>query len=171
MFNQKSTSVQKVITGALTGWKIASKTRPIRAKPLINLLVDRTVASKFLVDTLEGKEPLGDGVVICVGEAGDAWQQMPNKLLAKYKVVSIDVDGWMVCEPLPDNAVDVVEITAAQCDSEGFYIIGQWGATIGEEKNVQQGVAGDFVCRSRTDQNDVWIVKKSLFLNTYIIKS
>ncbi len=155
----------------LFGWKIASKTRSIRAKPLINLLVDRTVASKFLVDTLEGKEPLGDGVVICVGEAGDAWQQMPNKLLAKYKVVSIDADGWMVCEPLPDNAVDVFEVTSEQCDNEGFSVVGQWGATIDGEKNIQLGTAGDFVCRNRTDQNDVWIVKRSLFLNTYVIKS
>lgn len=155
----------------LSGWKIASKTRSIKAKPLINLLVDKTVVGKFLVDTLEGKEPLGDGVVICVGEAGDAWQQMPNKLLAKYKVVSIDLDGWMICEPLPDNAVDIVEVTSAQCNSEGFSIVGQWGATIDGEKNIQLGTAGDFICRNRTDQNDVWIVKRSLFLNTYVIKS
>ena len=50
----------KLITGFFTGWRVASKTQPIKAKPLINLLVDRTVSSKFLVDTLEGKEPLGD---------------------------------------------------------------------------------------------------------------
>lgn len=155
-----------------TVWAIASKTRPIRAKPLISLLVDKSVTGKFLVDTLEGKEPLGDGVVICIGEAGDTWQQMPNKLLAKYRVTSIDVDGWMVCEPLPDNAVNVMEITADQCDADGtFYIIGQWGATIGNEKNVQAGIAGDFVCRNRTDHSDIWVVNRKLFLNTYIMKS
>ena len=163
--------MNRVDTGTLSDWRVASKTRPIKAKLLINLLVDRTVTSKFLVDTLEGKEPLGDGVVICVGEAGDAWQQMPNKLLAKYKVASIDVDGWMICEPLPDNAVDVVEVTSAQCDDEGFSIVGQWGATIDGEKNIQRGIVGDFICRNRTDQTDVWIVKRSLFLNTYVIKS
>lgn len=164
--------MKKVETAELTGWRIGSKTRPIKAKPLINLLVDRTVTSKFLVDTLEGREPLGDGVVICVGESGDAWQQMPKKLLAKYKVAAIDAGGWMVCEPLPDNAVDVVEISPAQCETDGFfYIIGQWGATVGEEKNVQRGIAGDFVCRNRTDLIDVWVVKRSLFLNTYNIVS
>lgn len=165
-------------TQTITNWRIASKTRPIKAKPLVNLLVDRTVASKFLVDTLEGKEPLGDGVVICVGEAGDAWQQMPKKLLQKYTVKGIDKDGWMECEPLPDNAVNCFEVsgemlqhvTAGRTDGT-FTIIGQWGATVGNEKNVQKGVAGDFICQNQTDPSDVWIVKRALFLNTYIIKS
>jgi hypothetical protein len=167
--------MKKIETNTITGWSIASKTRPIKAKPLINLLVDRTVTSKFLVDTLEGREPLGDGSVICVGEAGDTWQQMPKKLLQKYHVTAIDNDGWMVCEPLPDNAVDVVEVTDEMTIRGGglkdFYIIGQWGETIGEEKNVQNGLIGDFICRNQTDHSDVWIVKRKLFLNTYIIKS
>lgn len=153
-------------------WLLASKTRPIKAKPLVSLLVDKTVTSKFLVDTLEGKEPLGDGVVICVGEAGDTWQQMPKKLLGKYHVTSIDADGWMLCDPLPDNSVDVFEVAPEQCGADGsFYIIGQWGAVVGEQKNVQTGNSGDFVCRNRTDHSDIWIVKRKLFLNTYIIKS
>lgn len=165
-------TTKKIDATELTNWKVASKTRPIKAKPLINLLVDRTVTSKFLVDTLEGKEPLGDGVVICVGETGDTWQQMPNKLLAKYSVTSIDADGWMVCEPLPDNAVDVTEVGPDQCDANGFfYIIGQWGATVGNEENVQVGTVGDLICRNRADQTDVWIVRRKLFLNTYNIKS
>lgn len=161
----------RITPNLITNWKIASKTRPIKAKPLVSILVDRSVTNKFLVDTLEGKEPLGDGAVICVGEAGDTWQQMPKKLLAKYRVASIDKDGWMDCEPLPDNAVDCVEVTDGQTDIGGFYIIGQWGETVGEETNVQRGVAGDFICRNQTDQTDVWIVRRKLFLNTYIIKS
>ena len=82
----------------------------------------------------------------------------------------------MICEPLPDNAVDVVEVTDAMCtpdahNANAFYIIGQWGETVGEEKNVQRGTAGDFICRNRTDHTDVWIVRRRLFLNTYVIKS
>lgn len=166
----------------LTGWRIASKTRPIKAKPLVNLLVDRSVTNKFLVDTLEGREPLGDGVVICVGEAGDTWQQMPKKLLAKYHVASIDPDGWMVCEPLPDNAVNVVEVDRDLIDATmriypnngwfgTFTIIGQWGETIEGEQDVQKGTEGDFICQNQTDPTDVWIVRRKLFLNTYVIKS
>jgi hypothetical protein len=176
----------RIDTNKITGWAVASKTRPIKAKPLISLLVDRTVTSKFLVATLEGNEPLGDGVVICVGEAGDAWQQMPKKLLAKYDVREIDNDGWMVCEPRPDNAVNCVEVTdelmARVCPAYPtgdnifeakipFTIVGQWGATINGEKNVQEGMVGDFICQNRTDSTDIWIVKRKLFLNTYVIKA
>ena len=171
----------RIDTTKLTGWRIASKTRPVKAKPLVSLMVDRTVTSKFLVNTLEGHEPLGDGVVICVGEAGDAWQQTPKKLLQKYAVKGIDRDGWMDCEPLPDNAVDVVEVDSDFLQAltgnlpspmnSNFSIIGQWGATVGEEKNVQTGTVGDFICRNQTDLTDVWIVRRKLFLNTYALKS
>ena len=169
----------KIETTAITDWRVARKTRPIKAKPLISLMVDRTVASKFLVDTLEGHEPLGDGSIICVGEAGDAWQQTPKKLLQKYSVVSIDKDGWMDCQPLPDNAVDAIEVSEAVFKTfsnvgpspmnYGFSIIGQWGATVDGVKNVQQGTVGDFICRNQTDHSDVWIVRRRLFLNTYVI--
>ena len=162
----------RIIPNQISNWNVASKTRPIKAKALVNLLVDRTVTSKFLVDTLEGKEPLGNGVVICVGEAGDTWQQMPKKLLAKYDVTAIDPDGWMVCTPKPDNSVNCFEVTSNLVSVGGsFTIIGQWGATVNGELNVQSGVAGDFICQNRTDATDIWVVKRKLFLNTYIIKS
>lgn len=83
----------RIIPEYISTWQIATKTKPIKAKPLINLLVDRSIVNKFLIDTLEGREPLGDGVVICIGESMDAWQQMPKKLLAKYEVKGIDNDG------------------------------------------------------------------------------
>ena len=35
--------MSKIDTTQIKSWNIASKTRPIKAKPLINLLVDRTV--------------------------------------------------------------------------------------------------------------------------------
>ena len=129
----------RIDTTKITGWKIASKTRPIKAKPLISLLVDRKVASKFLVDTLEGHEPLGDGSIICLGEAGDIWQQTQGKLLQKYVVKSIDADGWMDCEPLPDNAVNCFEVIDLATDAgitpnPTFTIVGQWGATVNGEK-------------------------------------
>jgi hypothetical protein len=159
-------------TDQIKSWSVASKTKPIKAKPLITLLVDRTVVNKFLLDTLEGREPLGDGSVICVGEAGDIWQQASRKLLAKYVVRGIDKDGWMDCEPLPDNAVEVVEVTPSMCDSDGkIAIIGQWGATIDGATNVQTGKVGDYICRNRTDTTDQWIVARRFFLNTYSIKS
>lgn len=173
-------------------WRVATKTKSIRAKPLISIMVDRSVLSKFLIDTLEGKEPLGDGTVICIGEFNDAWQQTPKKLLQKYDVTSIDNDGWMVCDPKPDNEVECHEIgpweleppiypsakhallnplESSSWKDKPFYVVGLWGETLPNgTKNVQRGVAGDFVCRSCTDPTDIWVVQRKIFLNTYAIK-
>ena len=93
---------------------------------------------------------------------------MPSKLLAKYTVSGITPDGWMVCEPRPDNAVSVVEIRATSDGDTEFYIIGQWGED-SDEGPRQYGTVGDFVCRSRLDPSDVWIVRRKIFLNTYNI--
>jgi hypothetical protein len=162
----------RINPAAIQNWRTATKTRPIKAKPLRNLLVDSSVTSKFLVETLEGREPLGDNVVICVGEAGDTWQQTPKALLKKYNVTNIDADGWLHCDPKPDNVVDCVEVSDAMCEPDGhntnvFSIVGLWGETIGDEKNIQRGVAGDVICRNQTDKSDVWIVRRKLFNNTY----
>lgn len=167
----------------ISNWSKATKTKPVKAKHLSSLLIDKTVVNKFLVDTLEGNEPLGNDVVICIGESGDVWQQTPKKLLQKYSVTSIDSDGWMGCDPKPENLVDCVKIEnfvglpfAVAPPDEGmykaydFYIIGLWGATVeGFGKCVQWGDSGDYVCRNQTDHNDVWIVKKKIFDNTYSV--
>ena len=166
-------------TQVLNNWYVATKTKSIRAKPLISIMVDRSVLSKFLLDTIEGKEPLGDGAVICIGEFNDAWQQSPTKLLQKYDVRSIDAEGWMVCEPKLDNSVECHEVVETdypvikydQRDPAEFYIIGNWGETLPDgTKNAQRGVIGDFICRNRTDPTDIWVVQRKIFLNTYSIK-
>ena len=166
----------------ITDWKIASKSKNIVAKPLVSIMVDNKILNKFLLDTLEGKESLGNGSMVCVGEAGDAWQQMPNKLLAKYKVISIDTDGWLVCEPLPGNASNCKEITKdfiQQFDtlnilltypSPSLYITAEWGEQLGD-KSIQRCEIGDFILCDRDNLNDVWVVKRKIFLNTYIIKN
>ena len=155
--------MKRINTNILT-WEVAKKTKNLKAKPAISIMVEKSVLSKFLIDTLEGKEFLGDGSVICVGESNDIWQQMPKKLLQKYNVIEIDKEGWMICEPKPDNSVNCMEYT----DDEPFYIIGLWGEKT-EEGLIQKGEKGDFICRNKEDLNDVWIVKRKIFINTYNI--
>jgi hypothetical protein len=155
--------MKKIDTNTLS-WNIAKKTKAIKAKPIISLLVDKSVLSKFLIDTLEGKEAVGDGAIICIGESNDIWQQMPTKLLAKYNVTAIDNDGWMVCEPKPDNSVECSEYLG----EEPFYIICNWGEKT-DEGLIQKGEKGDFICRNREEHGDVWIVRRKIFLNTYNI--
>lgn len=48
-------------------WRIGKKTKTLRAKPMVNLLVDRTVMARFLVDTLEWREPVSADAMFCIG--------------------------------------------------------------------------------------------------------
>lgn len=116
---------------------------------------------------------------------------MPKKLLQKYDVTAIDTDGWMICTPKPDNAVNCIEVTKELLSTFNgtnvsvkypddrmynmgdFAIEGQWGDDKYPElgKNIQWGSAGDFICQNLTDPTDVWIVRRRLFLNTYVQKS
>ena len=170
--------MKRIKTEEIKNWQVAKKTKNIKAKPMISIMVDKTVTNKFLIDTLEGKENLGDDSICCIGESNDVWQQMPKKLLQKYDVIEIDSDGWMVCEPKPDNSVNCIEICACfeqmsdihtfvQCDNE-FYIIGHYGEETSEGK-IQKADIGDFICQNREDTTDVWIVKRKIFINTYNI--
>lgn len=92
----------------------------------------------------------------------------------------------MICEPRPDNAVRVVQVTP-EFWSQGipacvpppdeemykawdFYIFGKWGETTDFGANTQWGMRGDYICQDRTDPSDVWVVKRKIFENTYAIK-
>jgi len=154
----------KIISTDNAIWRRAKKTQGIRAKPLVNLIVDRSVSSKFLVDTLEGREPIDMGNMFCIGAAGDAWQQTSKALLKKYDIKQVDADGWMVCEPRPENEVEFFEAT----DEEGC-VIGLWGETIDGKERLQRFVKGDFICRQVDDPSDQWVVRRTLFINTYTI--
>lgn len=148
----------------------ASKVKPLKAKPINSLLVDPSVASKFLLDTLEGTQMLKANSMICIGEHNDIWQQDKKKLLAKYTVVEITDDGWMVCNPKPENVVDVAQITPLDIPLESgvnFAIKGQWGERQSDGTFVQYGKIGDYVARSQSDPTDVWIIAKKIFENTY----
>lgn len=142
-------------------YRVAKKTKGLRAKPMVTLIVDRGVMAKFLVDTLEAREPVSVDAMFCIGESNDAWQQSAKKLLAKYTVDAIDSDGWMVCNPKPDVSVDFCEMNI------NGYIQGLWGETVDGVENIQRFKEGDYVCRNREDHNDVWVVARKIFINTY----
>lgn len=149
-------------TSKLINWRVAKKVKGLRAKPMVNLLVDRTVMAKFLVDTLEAREPVHADAMFCIGESDDAWQQSAKKLLQKYTVDAIDSDGWMVCNPKPDASVDFYQIV----NYDGV-IQGNWGETIDGVPNLQRYNAGDFIVRNRDDHTDCWVVARKIFANTY----
>lgn len=155
-------------TTTLFEGKVAKKTKGLRAKPIVNLLVDRSVLNKFLVDTLEAREPVSADAIMCIGECNDAWQQTGTSLLKKYTVESIDPEGWMVCMPRQDNSVEFFEVTPDMVSPDGScFVVGKWGQTIDGVERLQRAVVGDMVVRSRTDTADQWVVNKKIWRNTY----
>lgn len=162
----------------------ATKTKSLVAKPLQSILVDDSVIAKFLLDTIEGIEILKVGTIdnptmVCIGQHNDAWQQTSSKLFQKYTVVSVDGNGWMKCEPKPENRVKACQINFTKPliqwnDDTTFDIIAQWGTErmigmMASKKQVftQRGMNGDYVMQSETDPTDVWIVKRKIFESTY----
>jgi hypothetical protein len=167
-----TSSYAPIFSETLKDWKIAKKTKNIRVKPLVSIMVDNAVLNKFLITTLEANEKLGDGSVICLGEAGDIWQQMPKKLLAKYNVISVDKDGWMVCEPRPDNSIECYEWTdEIYNSSKELFVKTLWGEEYGTYGLCQRFATRDYICRNREDNTDVWVVRRKFFDNTYTIIS
>ena len=155
-------------------WKRGKKTKGLRAKPMIALVADRSVANKFLIDTLEGEEPLDMGNIFCIGEGGDAWQQTARALIKKYDIKDIDGNGWMHCEPKPENEVQFFEFTAAMAGTldaklgDQCVIQGIWGKDVdGVGTKLQFIEIGDFVCRQPHEHADQWVVRRKLFLNSY----
>lgn len=141
-----------------------TKTKSIKAKPINIILNDQSVLSKFLLDTIEGHASLKAGSMICIGAAGDAWMQSREKLVAKYNLTDIDADGWVTCQPKPENENDAVQIDHDFCV---FAHYGEDHVVNGQKKHVLFGKAGDWLLRSITDKTDNWIVARKLFEATY----
>ena len=151
-----------IISTKSANWQRAKKTASIRAKPLSSVIVDAVAARVLLIDTLEGKEPAHTENMLCMGAAGDPWQQSVKALLKKYTVTGID-DGWLLCEPKPENEVEFYF-----AESDGV-IQGLWGETIDGQDNMQRVSVGDAIARQTYDHNDQWVVRRKLFDNTYSV--
>lgn len=153
-----------ILSTASATWTRGKKTKGLRAKPLSSLFTDASIAAKFLIATLEGNEPVHLENMFCIGETGDAWQQTPKALLKKYDITTIDAGGWLVCTPKPENEVEFFEIDATM---DGTHIVGLWGETIDGIANLQAFRLGDFVCRQPHEHGDQWVVRRTLFKNSY----
>jgi hypothetical protein len=156
-----------IATSKFTHWQKAKKTAAIFAKPMRSVFSDISAADRFLIDTIEGKEKVIIDAMLCRGSKGEYWQQTSINLFEHYSVTGI-VSGWLVCDPKSDYFVDVLQF---YCHSkDGKYVQGLYGEdipSVGE--NLQLCLDGDYICRSRSNPADQWVVGKSYFENTYSI--
>ena len=167
----------RIDTNKIRKWKKAKKVACIKAKPISDVFSDKSVINHFLLHTLEGDIPVQSSKVLCVGPTGDVWAQSADRITEKYDVIVIDSDGWMICKPKENaKSIECYEVTPRICNPKdnmvydsSFSIVATSGANIGLEKNVQKGIVGDFICRDKTRSDKGWIVKRSVFLDTYKI--
>lgn len=164
-------------------WDVARKSKGLKAKHVANIFPDASITDKILITTLEGNQKVSENSVICIGDFNDIWQQSVKKLLAKYDVVDIDENGWLICIPKSsgNNAVYCFEITQDFVDSllspdihpnrqqdGNYYIIGQYGEK--HDDGLRQScIVGDFICQDLTNPDDTWVVMRKIFNNTYTI--
>lgn len=165
-----SESHPAIIIENIRTWQRATKTRPIKAKHIQAILIDNAVAAKFLLSTIEADQTLRATSMVAKSEAGDVWQQDPEKLLKKYTVINIDPTGWLICQPKLDNEVDCYIVNLMR-NVEGFSVVAQWGERQADGTFLQFGHSGDVICRNQTDKSDIWIVQRKLFDATYEILS
>ncbi len=134
---------------------------------MASLISDQSVLAKFLISTLEGIQNIKHDSMVCVGADNDAWQQDRAKMLKAYTVAEITADGWMICTPKPEAQRRAIEVTGDLSMADFLLLNTQWGEKQPDGTFTQTGMVGDFIVGSVEDLKDVWIVKRSVFLNTY----
>jgi hypothetical protein len=155
----------------VTAWGRAKKIRPIRVKPINCLFNDKSVLAKFLLDTIEGYQALRRDSMVCLGYAGDIWQQSAESLHKSYSPLRLETDGWVIFEPKPEDERLVIEVHLFGCNigDKGFAIKAKWGEEQPDGSILQYGRSGDIVAQRSDDPEDVWIIKREIFTATYAV--
>jgi len=154
---------------------LAKKTKPMRAIHMSRVFADPIFASMFLVNAIEGAEPIDSDAMLCIGEVGDVWQQKYDKMQSKYDLMEMGSSGWIVATPKPENEQRVIQLTPEVLESQlanltqPVYIQGGYGATIDGIENLQQVTIGSWLVQRLPYTGDQWIVQDNLFQNTYTL--
>lgn len=86
---------------------------------------------------------------------------LKNSYLNTVSRVLMQMDGWMLCEPIPDNSVECYQWTNDIITHNGeHYVKALWGEDFRTYGPCQAFAKGDYICRSHTDHTNVWVVRK-----------
>jgi hypothetical protein len=175
-------TIPRIIIQRIPVWQEATKTKAIFAQYVHTLIRDVGLVDKLKLQTLEGPQALDPDAMICTGlSKTDPWQQSRDKLFAEYSITNVTPDGWLYCEPKPDNVINCHQVNGTEpllggsdpdfVSQDSFKIHAKYGMKVepfpGEVAYLQHGNIDDYICQSQSDPDDVWIVKKKFFENTY----
>lgn len=175
-FDQKTSILWEIGTSPVPSWNDCRKVKGLRAKHMKSVLTDSSVLGMFLLNTLEGREPVDGTSMICVGPMSDVWQQRSANLFKKYNAVGVDEEGWFefvpkTADPNAPATVECIKVTPEflrdMKAQSAQYVQGTYGETIQHIENLQQFKLGDYICRDKINTHDVWVVADRIFLNTY----
>jgi hypothetical protein len=151
-------------------WRLARKTKPIWARPLLRAEVGREFQTADHV-----KEKAREGYWLCVGVAEEPWFQAREKIESKYelegeesKKFSFDAQPQRYTRFKPKG---IVRNWVAQVEGPG--INGFYVRPCYDPERPLYSPAGGYVVKDDvpdpyTDKpNDVWLVQRGLFESTY----
>jgi hypothetical protein len=155
-------------------WRLASKTKPIYARP-----VQAEEIGKEFLTAEHVKEVARAGAWLCVGVAGEPWFQTREKIEAKYepsgeKTTKFNYDKeprrYSIYRPKAVPRTWVAQVKGPGI--EGFFIRPGY-----DPDYPLYSPAGGYVARDEVDDpykaapNDVWLVQQPLFKSTFELLS
>ncbi len=151
-------------------WRLASKTRPIWARPVAPEEVGREFQTADHV-----KEVAREGFWLCVGVAGEPWFQSREKIEAKYeadreesKKFGFDAESRSYRKFKPKQTVRNWVARVKGPGIEGFFIRPGY-----DPDRPLYSPSGGYVVKDEVKDpysdkpGDVWLVQQSLFESTY----
>jgi len=151
-------------------WRLASKTRPIWARPVAPEEVGREFQTADHV-----KEVARECFWLCVGVAGEPWFQSREKIEAKYeadreesKKFGFDAESRYYRKFKPKQSVRNWAAQVKGPGIEGFFIRPSY-----DPERPLYSPSGGYVVKDeikdpyRDKPGDVWLVQQSLFESTY----
>lgn len=153
-------------------WRRAHKCAPIHARPVEP---DEAGGKVRTVDHVE--EVLRTGSWLCVGVEGEPWQQLPDRVTARYEFerrelrqFSFDsvARAYQVLTPRPEITNWAAQVRDPEID--GFSIRPGYDPSL-----VLRSKPGGYVLKRdvgdpyRDAPDDVWLVQQSIFEKTYVL--
>lgn len=133
-------------------WEVYFKIKSIMILGYKQAKEEGIIDERGMVETLEGPQKATEKHVICKGDKGEYWPMEKSKLEANfYKGPPCRCMGWS--EYFPKGK----PVEARQENSKDKFKI-----------KSMEGKRGDYIVRRKDDKEDVWIVDKKIFEDSYL---
>lgn len=172
-------TVAITVASAVGEWHVYRKTKGLIALPASVVLdMSGDWVSKLLINTLEGSAPVRKDAMVCIGPAGEVWQQGAEKLFAKYDATGVvglgqRNAGWInfVPKDSPATRVKATQVTATMAggDASNRVVLHNchWGEKQPDGTYAQYAAVGAWLVVRPDDPTDAYFIEEAVFDDTY----